>query len=101
MRISRILCIAILFLPALAFAQPLVDRVPADAVVYIGWRGSDSVGEAGYESSHLKAVIDASQLKQLFTDFVPKLTARIGRDNPEGAQAKQLLTTIGGALWRH
>ncbi len=29
----------LLSLPLLAFSQPLVDRVPADSLVYIGWQG--------------------------------------------------------------
>src|SRR5438552_3037967 len=40
-------------------AQPLADRVPADAIVYIGWRGTQDLGPA-YNGSHLKAVVDAS-----------------------------------------
>jgi len=30
--------------PAAAFAQALADRVPADAVLYVGWRGSADMG---------------------------------------------------------
>lgn len=29
--------------PSLALAQPLAGRVPADAIVYIGWQGSQSM----------------------------------------------------------
>ena len=27
-----------------AVAQPLADRVPSDAIIYVGWRGSENPG---------------------------------------------------------
>ena len=42
--ILRLLILSIVFLPAAAFGQALADHVPADAIVYIGWNGSQSMG---------------------------------------------------------
>src|SRR3954464_3277065 len=41
-----------------AGAQPLADRVPADALLYVGWAGSEHLAPA-YAQSHLKGLIDA------------------------------------------
>ena len=56
----RIVCIivAALSIIPLANAQPLADRVPADALLYFGWSGSENIG-ATYDQSRLKAVLAA------------------------------------------
>ena len=52
--------VALLIVAGQASAQPLADRVPADALVYIGWAGSQNLGPA-YDASHLKAVAASSE----------------------------------------
>ena len=42
-----------------ASAQPMIEHVPADAVLYMGWSGTDALGPA-YTTSRLKAVLDAT-----------------------------------------
>ena len=59
-------------------AQPLADRVPADALVYVGWRGIESMGP-GYDGSHLKAVLEAGAPGSIFEQLVPALVARIAQ----------------------
>jgi len=44
-----------------ARAQVLADKVPADALIYAGWAGSDALGPA-YDGSHLKAFLEALNL---------------------------------------
>src|SRR4051794_16842970 len=83
-----------------AAAQPLADRIPQDAVAYIGWSGSESMGP-GYANSHLKAVVDSSNLAQLASESIPRLLERIGKDDEEAQQVTALLTAIGGPMWRH
>jgi prepilin-type processing-associated H-X9-DG protein len=91
----------VLFLAtAAAHAQPLADRIPQDAVIYVGWSGSEAMG-AGYAGSHLKAVIDASNLAQLVHESIPRLLEKIGKDDEEAAQVTGLITAIGGPMWRH
>src|SRR5688572_33457733 len=65
----------ILLLPSILVAQPLADRIPADAVAYIGWQGSEALGEP-YAQSHLKAVLAESNLPQFFQEFLPRLADR-------------------------
>ena len=82
------------------FAQPLADRVPADAALYIGWQGSQTMPPA-YANSHLKAVVDASNFGALITDFAPRLIQRFGQGNPNIASAMKAITTFGTPLWQH
>src|SRR4051812_2327480 len=83
-----------------AQAQPLADRIPQDAVAYIGWSGSESMGP-GYANSHLKAVVESSNLAQLASESIPRLLERIGKDDEEAQQVTALLMAIGGAGWGH
>src|SRR2546421_8705992 len=50
------LLIAILLLPCTLLAQPLADRIPNDALFYVGRSGSQNLGPA-YDGAHLKGVI--------------------------------------------
>src|SRR5256714_9505141 len=90
---------ACLLLPSLLSAQPLADRIPNDALFYVGWSGSQNLGPA-YEGSHLKGVIDASDFPKLFNEFFPRLAQRIGRDNPAGGEFASLAAGVGARLWR-
>src|SRR5437870_4282062 len=98
--ISFSLVILSLALVRPAHAQPLADRIPQDAVAYIGWSGSESMGP-GYANSHLKAIVDSSNLAQLASESIPRLLERIGKDDEEAQQVTALITAIGGPMWRH
>jgi prepilin-type processing-associated H-X9-DG protein len=87
-------------LAVFAWAQPLADRIPADAVVYVGWRGSQDLG-APYENSHLKAILDASDLPKVFSEFLPQLAQKIGERQPDVQEIMALVSTIGSSVGRH
>lgn len=100
-RLNRLtLLLALLLLPVMAFAQPLADRVPEDAVLYIGWQGSQAMPPA-YAQSHLKAILDASNLGALFSDFAPRLIAHLGKDNPQVVPISRMVIALGTPLWQH
>ena len=63
--------IALLFLPTLAPAAPLADKIPGDAIIYAGWQGTDQLG-AAYTNSNLKGVVDAMNLQDLMGQFWAK-----------------------------
>lgn len=65
----------VMLLISSAGAQPLADHVPARAVAYLGWRGNASM-PAGYDQTHLKAILDNSKLREFFTQFLPQVIAR-------------------------
>ncbi len=74
--------------------QALADRVPADAVVYVGWKGGDSLGPA-YEASQLKGVADAANLKQQVASLLARAVDDAAkRGDQQGAAAKLLRSAV-------
>ncbi len=85
MRFIFTIIFAAMIAPAVSFGQALADRVPGDAEIYAGWSGTDSIGP-GYDQSHLKAILDASQLGQFVRDSIPRLIGVIAQKDPESAK---------------
>ena len=78
-----------------AHAQPLAERLPAGAKLYIGWAGTDSLTDA-YNASKFKAVYGEQLSRQgsmgeLFKSFAPVMA----EEEPELAQ---LLPSFGEIL---
>ena len=86
--------------PLLAIGQPLADRVPNDALVYIGSRGLDSMGP-GYEGSHLKAVLDASDFSRLMNEFLPQVIQKVWQQDPESGEILSAISAIAVPLLKH
>ncbi len=80
--------------------QALVESVPPDAIVYIGWQGAGAM-PAEYDQSHLKAMAEASQFRQLFTESLPRLAKLIEREEPEAAPVMAALAAIVEPMWQH
>jgi len=89
-----------LFLVPLANGQALIDRVPDDAVAYVGWNGTDNLGTE-FESSHLKAVLDSSDASQIVSDFIPKLLEKLGQQNQEPREFAQIMNDVIVPMWKH
>lgn len=86
--------IGVLCFAATSFGgAPLADRLPDDAIVYIGWAGSSKLGP-GYEQSHMKALIGKSDLKALVTQVWPQLLAKIAQDDPDAAKQAGLVEQL-------
>jgi hypothetical protein len=100
MRATIVALLAILIAPVAAFSQTLADRIPADAQIYIGCKGSDDLG-AGYANSHLKAVIDASQFSQLFSDSIPRLVDSLTSGDEDAAQQARLVMNLAMSVLHH
>ncbi len=96
----RLLALAIVLFPALAGAQPLADRVPGDAMLMVSWQGTEHMPQA-YERSRLKGVLDASALRQVFNDFIPRLIARVGRDDKKASEQLKLVSSLISPVFRH
>ncbi len=78
--------------------QPLVDKVPGDAVVYVGWRGVDDP-DVGFTETHFGALCEMMQVGET----VEQLLDAIDRADPGDEQATLvtgLIRTIGRASWR-
>lgn len=98
--LAVVLLAASVLAPARVRAQPLAEQVPAGALVYIGWGGSENAGSA-FEGSRLKSVLKSGDAEKLFSETLPALVRRIGQENPQAGQGVQLATAIAGKMWRH
>src|SRR5688572_1676395 len=101
-RIALLLLISLAAAP-LTRAQPLADRLPADAILYVGWAGADKLGPA-YAGSNLKGVLDASNLPELFTDMLPKVARRLSlefqmQDDPTLKEIIPTALSTFSTLW--
>lgn len=92
--------LAVLILPLFASAQPLADKVPADAVEYFAWRGAADLGPA-YPQSNLKAVMDDCQVPDFVNRFLPEVFDKVGQLSPQAGQIGQVVSIIGKASWNH
>jgi len=96
MHAFRLSVVVGLLLAGSAAAQPLAERVPADAKFYVGWVGSTQLGDA-YQPSHLKAVLDESGVRQLLDETVVDLIGQI--PDREGRDAmRSVYAALGAAL---
>lgn len=96
MRFVITLVIAVCSLGSPTFAQPLAERVPADAKLYVGWVGSTQLG-ADYDKSHLKAVLESSGVRMLVDQTVTDLIGKApGGDERDAMRA--VYAALGEAL---
>lgn len=89
--------VCLLALPALA--QPLADRVPSDAMLYVGWQGTGSM--PGYGQSRLKAFLDDSNIPALMERSMPLLLDRIVREDPNAREGIGMLRKIFPVVWKY
>lgn len=81
-------------------AQPMIERVPVDAVAYFGWAGTDSLTD-DYAQSTLHDVvelIDTDKLYAAWRSAMPTLRQEI--DDPEFQQQTKHLTELWGVSLR-
>jgi prepilin-type processing-associated H-X9-DG protein len=88
----------------MAPAQPLADRVPSDALFYAGWAGAEKLAPA-YAQSHLKGVLDSSNLPELFSELGPRIVRRIQLEqmlqgDPVAKELLPALLSLGESTWR-
>lgn len=86
-----------------ATAPPMADRVPEDVIFYVGWGGAEAFTAAPeYQQSHLKALLDNSNMRQVASELLPKLLAKAAqKGGAEAAQAVDMFKMIGGTLWNY
>jgi prepilin-type processing-associated H-X9-DG protein len=84
-------------------AQALSDRVPSDALLYVAWAGADKLAPA-YAQSHLKGVLDSSNLPELFSELGPRIVRRIQLEqmlqgDPVAKELLPALLSLGESVW--
>ena len=102
MRFVVALLLASLLCPLTGAAQALVDRIPSDAMLYVGWQGADTANP-DYAASHLKAIVDASKLREFVSTSLPRLVDHLIAitPDPDAKLFLPLLTDMSGELWHH
>ena len=86
--------------PATLRAQALADRVPADSILYVGWKGADALAGA-YGESNLKTVVSASGLPETMKTVVPQLIDKVAAEDPKSAEGLRLAYDVAAASWRY
>ncbi|HSU67274.1 MAG TPA: H-X9-DG-CTERM domain-containing protein [Tepidisphaeraceae bacterium] len=92
--------VALLIAPAVASAQALADRVPADTLIYVGWRGAADLGP-GYPQSNLKGFLDQSQIPEFIDKFIPAVLDKAGQLDPQAGEIGKIVAAIGRPTWQH
>jgi hypothetical protein len=72
------------------WAEGMADHVPADAMVFVEWPGTDALG-AGYNGSNLKGIVDALELRSRIEQAISSHEANT--DDPE---AKATIEMVRG-----
>ncbi len=87
---------AMILCPLRLMAQPLADRIPADALFYIGWSGTDAL-KPQYEVSHLKPVLEASTIPEFLQKQLPELLRSSGGANSRAADIAAIVQVASTA----
>ncbi|HVX86503.1 MAG TPA: hypothetical protein VH253_17105 [Phycisphaerae bacterium] len=77
-----------------ARAEGLADHMPADAMVYLEWPGTDALGSA-YSNSNLKGIIDALQVRQRIEAAIQQKGEDLGDEGKAKAEmARQWIESV-------
>lgn len=100
LRLFAVLTIFLTPLWSTARAQPLADKVPADALLYVGWQGAGSPAP-GFEGSHLQAILKGSDVSQFIDEFLPRVAQFAAQKDPDLAQVLPIVTAVVRPLWNY
>ena len=92
--------VALFLVPIVALGQPLSDRVPADAIIYVGWNGTSNLG-ASYDQSRFKALLEESNIPELCNDLMPRIIQRVAIEDQQAAAVLQKISDVATPVWRH
>jgi prepilin-type processing-associated H-X9-DG protein len=81
-------------------AGPLDAQVPQDAIMYVGWAGSEAL-QGQYAGSNLKGIVEASAAKDFISQQMPKLIDMARREDPQAPAIIAKLQTGLGVAWKH
>lgn len=99
-QIAFVLTLLSLLIPSARAQEAALPAAPSDALVYLSFKGTSHLGPA-YDTSHLKAVADASNFSGLYHELMPQLLKKAMDQNPESAQTLANSLTAFDILSRH
>jgi hypothetical protein len=76
------------------------DRVPQDAIAYMGWAGADTLGPQ-YANSNLKGILDASIIQEFISKQLPKLIDQAAQQNPAAPAMFAKAQATMNIIWKH
>jgi len=83
----------VLLSASIAGSQPLADRVPDDAILYLGFSGTDNA--PGYEGTHWEAIVKQSNFPAVFRQVLPAaIKKQAARDAIAAGQAQQVYDAL-------
>jgi prepilin-type processing-associated H-X9-DG protein len=85
---------------SVARAAPLDTRIPADAVVYAGWAGADTLAPA-YGASNLKGFVENTTIGAYVQANWDTWMERAARGNADAKEAQEAAVKTGRMLWQH
>ena len=86
--------------PARAADPVLSKNVPGDAIVYIGWQGSEAL-QAKYDKSNLKHIVDASKVPAWIDEKSGWALEQIKKESPEAEAGVKVALSVGAKMWKH
>lgn len=89
-----------LVLPTVARAQPLADKVPGDALIYVGWMGYEAKSP-GFEGSHFQAILEAAEFKKLMNETLPAVLEKVAKQDRDAEQFITLAKPILVPMLKH
>ena len=100
----QVACVALLACMAVttsaARAQPLADKVPADAMLYIGWQGYDTKSP-GFAGSHFEAVLKAAEFQKFVDVTVPQILDKVAQKDQRAAGIIAVAVPVLKPMFRH
>lgn len=100
MQMRRLLAFAVVLIAAaVAPAQPLADRLPADTIVYLGFTGTQNV--PGFAGTHAEALLQQSNLPEIFRQVIPQAIAKAKQKQPGDAEQMQAAYEIASLVARN
>ncbi len=91
---------AVLALGDMTRAGALDDKVPQEAIAYVGWAGADTLGPQ-YANSNLKGILDASIIQSFISKQLPKLIDQAAQQNPAAPAMFAKAQATMDVLWKH
>lgn len=86
--------------PVWAMGQPLADHVPDDAILYIGWVGTNALQQP-YQGTHLQEIMQHSNIPQLLDRALPGLIDRVAQEDPDAAEMIRTASSIVREVWQY
>ncbi|HVT80096.1 MAG TPA: DUF3352 domain-containing protein [Phycisphaerae bacterium] len=94
-------CALVLSLVSAARAgSPLDDRVPKDAIAYLGWAGSDALASQ-YAGSNLKSFVEATAMTRVLERQFTQLTDLAAQHDPQAPAIMEKWKTGLNIAWKH